>query len=158
MGQYSHVQNLRVAKPCNANWDQMKGTEGVRHCLLCNLNVHNLSAMTAEEAEKLISATEGRLCVRYYQRADGTVITKDCPVGIDKARQPIWKSLSLAAAGILSWFGLGLGQKTLAPTRPFMGDITVGTPMPQPTMGKMAVTHTTGIVARPDIKGQPIKK
>ena len=41
--------------------------------------------MTEEEALKLVEEREGRLCVRFYQRRDGTVLTTDCPVGAAKA-------------------------------------------------------------------------
>jgi hypothetical protein len=40
--------------------------------------------MTEEEALKLVEEREGRLCVRFYQREDGTVITRDCPVGMEE--------------------------------------------------------------------------
>jgi hypothetical protein len=46
------------------------------------LNVYNLSGMTRFEAESLIAQNEGRLCVRFYRRRDGSIITKDCPVGL----------------------------------------------------------------------------
>jgi hypothetical protein len=35
--------------------------------------------MTAAEAAALIAGREGRLCARLFRRADGTVITADCP-------------------------------------------------------------------------------
>jgi hypothetical protein len=63
------------------NWSTMKGDDRKRFCSACELNVYNLSDMTREEATKLIEQAEGRLCVRYYQRADGTVLTQNCPVG-----------------------------------------------------------------------------
>lgn len=59
----------------------MVGDERVRFCAECNRNVYNLSAMTALEGEQLVAARTGRMCVRYYRRADGTVLTADCPVG-----------------------------------------------------------------------------
>jgi len=37
--------------------------------------------MTSSEIEALLSQREGRLCARLYQRTDGTVLTKNCPVG-----------------------------------------------------------------------------
>jgi hypothetical protein len=40
--------------------------------------------MTAAEVSALIVETEGRLCARIYRRADGTVLTSDCPVGAAK--------------------------------------------------------------------------
>jgi hypothetical protein len=47
----------------------------------CQLQVFNLSGMRRHQAEELIVKAEGRLCVRLYQRADGTIITADCPLG-----------------------------------------------------------------------------
>ena len=51
----------------------MKGDQRVRFCDQCKLNVYNLSEMSRPAAERLVLQTEGRLCVRYYQRADGTM-------------------------------------------------------------------------------------
>src|SRR5687767_8482312 len=70
---------VRVARPCPANWSEMFGDERVRFCGLCGLNVYNLSSMTADDARSLLFEREGRLCVRFYARSDGTVMTKDCP-------------------------------------------------------------------------------
>ena len=60
----------------------MIGDDRVRHCSQCNLNVYNLSAMSGREAEELVSKREGRICVRFYRRKDGTVLTENCPVGL----------------------------------------------------------------------------
>lgn len=58
----------------------MAGDERVRHCSECNLNVYNLSAMTERQVQELIADSRGkRLCTRFYRRADGTVLTQDCP-------------------------------------------------------------------------------
>jgi hypothetical protein len=40
------LDRVSIAAPCSADWDQMAGTDQVRHCPLCNKNVYNLSAMT----------------------------------------------------------------------------------------------------------------
>jgi Carboxypeptidase regulatory-like domain len=77
------LDNVRVAAPCPASWEKMSGDEHVRHCAECKLNVYNLSEMTRVEAERLIVNHEGRLCVRFYRRADGTIITRDCPKGLE---------------------------------------------------------------------------
>ncbi len=92
------LPNLRVASPCSADWNQMTGDERVRHCGSCNKNVYNLSSMTRDEAEALIVAKEGRLCVRYFQRKDGTILLKDCEVGVSKARK---RKLIAAGAAVL---------------------------------------------------------
>ncbi len=73
------LANVRIAAPCPANWNEMVGGERVRYCRSCEKNVYNLSEMTRNEAEKLLQTHEGHLCVRYYQRADGTIKTNDCP-------------------------------------------------------------------------------
>ncbi|HEY2113899.1 MAG TPA: hypothetical protein VGJ51_02340, partial [Candidatus Angelobacter sp.] len=74
------LSNIRIASPCPADWNKMVGDERVRHCAECNLNVYNLSAMTERAARKLLENNSGkRVCLRLYRRADGTIITQDCP-------------------------------------------------------------------------------
>ena len=69
------LEQIKIASPCPANWDEMTGTEQVRFCLGCRKNVYNLSEMTRNEAQALVEEKEGRLCVRFYTRADGTMLT-----------------------------------------------------------------------------------
>ena len=75
------LDNIQVASPCSADWNEMYGNDRKRFCGDCKLNVYNLSDMTRQEAENLLMSSEGRLCVRFFRRADGTVLTKNCPVG-----------------------------------------------------------------------------
>lgn len=88
---------IRIASPCNADWNAMTGDEQIRFCDKCSKNVYNISAMTTQQAELLIREKEGKLCIRYYQRADGTVMTADCSVGVRKKRNR--KIAFLAAFG-----------------------------------------------------------
>ena len=81
------LDSIRVAAPCKASWDDMVGDDRVRHCAGCDKDVFNLSALTRDEAEALIRERVGNLCGRYYQRADGTIITSDCTVGISQRRR-----------------------------------------------------------------------
>ena len=74
-------REFRIASPCSANWEQMPGSERVRFCPECKLNVYNFSAMTEREIERIVAQHEGRLCARFYQRPDGTLLTTNCPVG-----------------------------------------------------------------------------
>ena len=83
------LDNIRVASPCRADWNQMYGNARKRFCADCKLNVYNLSDMTRDEAEDFLMASEGRLCVRFFRRADGTVLTKDCPVGWRAVKQRV---------------------------------------------------------------------
>lgn len=143
----SPLNNLKVASPCSQDWEAMIGSERKRFCGECKLNVYNLSGMTRAEAENLLINSEGRLCVRFYKRADGTVLTKDCPVGW----QALKKRLSRTAAAFVSLlFGLlsGLGLMSLR-SQPreerLMGAVAYQpTPVPKQTpeyaeMGKIAV-------------------
>src|SRR5579859_2564175 len=48
------LDQVKVASPCNASWDDMIGDDRVRFCLKCDKNVFNLSAMPREDAERLL--------------------------------------------------------------------------------------------------------
>jgi hypothetical protein len=77
----------------------MVGDERVRHCSECNLNVYNLSAMTQRQVQELIAGSRGkRLCARFYRRADGTVLTQDCPWSF----QALARKVSRLAAAVLT--------------------------------------------------------
>ena len=81
------LENVRIAKICPASWAEMHGDDKVRHCSKCSQRVFNLSSMTSEEAEMLIASRDGRMCLRFYRRDDGKVMTKDCPVGVARSRR-----------------------------------------------------------------------
>jgi hypothetical protein len=80
------LDDVRVAAPCDADWAKMAGDDRVRFCGQCAKNVYNLSAMTRSQAQELL-AREGELCVRFYRRADGTVMSSDCAVGVRRRRR-----------------------------------------------------------------------
>jgi hypothetical protein len=64
----------------------MEGDEKVRFCQRCELHVFNLSAMEVEEAGARLAEHADGLCVRFFRRADGTILTRDCPVGVTRKR------------------------------------------------------------------------
>lgn len=105
------LDEIRVASPCSVAWESMSGDERRRHCELCGLNVYNISGMTRGQAEELIANRAGRLCVRFYRRADGTVITKDCPVGLSAARKRVARIAGATLAAIVGLFSVSYGQK-----------------------------------------------
>jgi len=107
------LQNLRVASPCPAQWEQMAGDDRVRHCAECKLNVYNISEMTRREAEKLIASREGRLCARLFRRADGTLITQNCPVGL---RNMVRRVSRVAGAALSAIMSVALSAAQTAPT------------------------------------------
>jgi hypothetical protein len=108
------LDTIRIASPCETAWDDMAGTERMRFCHLCQKTVYNLSAMTRDQAEKLIRQMEGRTCVRLYRRRDGTVLTSDCPVGLRAARRRVALWVGAAAAcflALVAWAGSLAGLK-----------------------------------------------
>ena len=80
------LSQLRVASPCRESWEGMQGDDRVRHCGKCDKHVYNLSALSPQQAEALLREREGGLCVRFYRRADGMVMTSDCPTGSGRRR------------------------------------------------------------------------
>ncbi|MBK9773146.1 MAG: hypothetical protein IPP57_20420 [Candidatus Obscuribacter sp.] len=95
-----------IAAPCSMGWDEMHGDERVRLCGGCNKSVYNTSAMTADEVSTLLSKEGPLPCLRLYRRADGTLITKDCPKGLKRVRAG-WQNLKrLVAAAWLALFGM----------------------------------------------------
>lgn len=105
-----NVDRLRVAAPCPVSWEQMIGGNRVRSCEQCQLNVYNISALTRSEVQTLIASAEGRLCIKLYRRADGTVLTKDCPVGIRALRMRVSKRAAAIFAAVAGLSSLVFGQ------------------------------------------------
>src|ERR1700678_2901093 len=101
------LNRVSIASPCSADWDDMTGDESVRFCGHCEKNVYNLSALTSDQAVNLIREKEGRLCTRFFQRADGTMLTADCPVGAHHRirRKRRLATLAASLAGLLSFGG-----------------------------------------------------
>jgi hypothetical protein len=105
----SPLERVRVAAPCTADWDSMLGDERVRFCRHCELNVYNLSGMSKREAERVVAGAEGRLCVRFYRRADGSVLTQNCPVGLRALKRRVSRVANAVASAAVGFFaGLGL--------------------------------------------------
>jgi carboxypeptidase family protein len=92
-------------------WDDMAGNERVRFCSQCKLNVYDISAMTKSEAESFIANAEGRICAKLYRRADGSIMTRDCPVGLRAIRKRVSRATAAAFSALVSLFG---GSATFA--------------------------------------------
>ena len=93
----SVLDGMAVAAPCSADWKQLTGDDRVRTCGACTKNVYNLTEMTRVEAEALILAKEGKLCVRYFQRRDGTMLQKDCTIGGSERRRRRFIAVGVSA-------------------------------------------------------------
>ena len=69
------LNNLTIPSPCSADWNSMVGNDQVRFCEHCSLDVHNLSRMTRNQAQRLVARSNGRLCVRYHHDSSGRPLT-----------------------------------------------------------------------------------
>lgn len=98
------LESLRVTSPCQVPWDRMTGDQRVRHCDSCKQNVYNISDMTRAEAEELIAAKEARMCMRYYHRADGTILLRDCAVEYRPTGLIAAGAVALALSGAALWY------------------------------------------------------
>lgn len=112
------LDQIQIASPCSASWNQMTGDDRTRHCDACQKDVYNLSDMTREEAEALILERNGELCVRYYQRADGTILLADCTVGIRRKRvqrRTAARAAALVAGGLAAGGAMALHARATEP-------------------------------------------
>jgi hypothetical protein len=73
------LANLTVVEPCSQDWDAMGGDDRRRFCDRCRKEVHNISAMSTDEAATLLRAASDARCVRFFREPDGTVVTTDAP-------------------------------------------------------------------------------
>ena len=130
------MHRFQIASPCHESWEAMPGGERVRSCERCQHKVYHLSEMTDTEVTALVQNTEGRLCVRFYQRADGTVLTKDCPVAVGAKRQKQLKRVAITTAGVAAAVA---GASGLMRPRTVMGTpLPVIQATPAPRMGRIA--------------------
>ncbi|MES2459450.1 MAG: hypothetical protein V4671_02625 [Armatimonadota bacterium] len=138
------LRQIKIAAPCSAKWETMPGGERVRSCAQCSHKVYNLAAMSSDEAANLIRGAEGRVCVRLYRRADGSVMTRDCPTGLRAVRQRVTRAATVSFASLFSILGLfSFAERLRAKPAPMMGAVAaapqpVSTPEPIPMMGEIA--------------------
>jgi len=96
---------VQIASPCHVSWDEMTGDERVRFCKQCSLHVYNLTDMPRAEAEAFVNKAEGRTCIRFFRREDGTLLTRDCPVGLRALRQRLVRGVAALVGLMLALVG-----------------------------------------------------
>jgi hypothetical protein len=99
--------------------------------------------MTRYDAEHLLRLSEGRLCVRYFQRPDGTILTQDCPVGWARIKQRVSIFAAAAFSLVVSLFAslylVSLFGKQTEVGRRFPIPFATPTPDQYPLMGAVAI-------------------
>ncbi|MDR3615456.1 MAG: hypothetical protein P4L53_17995 [Candidatus Obscuribacterales bacterium] len=98
----SFLNDIQIASPCPVSWGDMAPTseDAKRFCGNCRKHVYSIDRLSANEARELIlgaCANNSSVCVRLFKRADGTIITDDCPVGLRRIRNT-WRQLKTAVA------------------------------------------------------------
>lgn len=143
------LDSIMIAAPCSMGWEEMHGDERVRLCGGCNKNVYNTSAMTADEVSTLLSKEGPLPCLRLYRRADGTLITKDCPKGLKRVRAG-WQNLKrLVAAAWLALFGMQAASPQVVSAQGVSAQETFAQTKEQ-TEAKPKMTEEQGSVTAPE--------
>jgi hypothetical protein len=143
------LDQMRVASPCRARWETMHGDDRVRFCDQCRKYVYDLSALTDAEAGALIRRTEGSLCARLHRRADGRILTRDCPVG--QWHRRAGRLTAGLAVGLLlgTLAAVGVGRREGGPVSPlrqkidgwiYEAKLKLGMIKPTVVMGEICVT------------------
>jgi hypothetical protein len=153
------LDQIRVASPCNARWEDMSGDERARFCRQCQKNVYNLSAMKRVQIETLIREKEGKFCGRFYQRPDGRMITADCPTGQRRRRDRLARWAGAMFATLLLIFGIRTTVRAQEKTKPnttkgdlprLMGEVSVS----PARMGDIALPQAAVTNREPIILGK----
>ena len=81
-------QSVIIDTPCTSDWNEMIGSESVRFCHSCKLNVYNISQFSDREAEEIFAQNlnGNRMCTRLFRRPDGTIMTDNCPRALRRMR------------------------------------------------------------------------
>jgi len=104
------LDTLQLTNPCRASWEEMVGDDRVRFCRQCQLNVHNISAMTRKEAEALIRKMKGRVCLGFSRRPDGTILTQDCSFALWNKRRKLARLVACVAGALLGCLAILTGS------------------------------------------------
>ncbi len=102
------LDNLFIAAPCSVSWDSMTGDDRARACSMCSRKVYNISDMTRKEANAFLEEHGISQCLSFYRRADGTIMTDDCPIALRKLRDRcklVARMVAGAVACVLSTLG-----------------------------------------------------
>ncbi|MFM9873803.1 MAG: hypothetical protein ACKVQS_10105 [Fimbriimonadaceae bacterium] len=152
----------KINKPCPADWNDMTGGQQSRHCDKCNKSVHNISELSADEAEQVLCHSSNSVCIRIQQAANGAFKT-----------QSGWmKRVAIAGAATLTLIPMTgcesqshLTGKASVPYSQPNNQTTTGTPaqpenivgetvapeaqpeQAEPTMGKVAAPEVMGDIA-----------
>ena len=94
----SLLDRVTIPEPCPASWETMRGNSRKRFCDQCGKHVHNLSALTRDEAERVLMEHGDDLCGRIKRRGDGRIVTRWEPKAPER-----WPRWARAVAAVAMW-------------------------------------------------------
>lgn len=118
MKKKSLLDSIDVPKPCDKSWDEMIGDDVSRFCKHCEKDIYNISAMTKQEAKKLLFQSKERVCIRMEREPDGRIKT------LKKQLHQITRQMPLAA-GVLTASMILSGVTNAQETKVETGKITI---------------------------------
>ena len=155
------ISRVRIASPCAMKWQDLDGEGSIRHCGSCRLDVYNFSQMTRREVETILHRAEGRVCAGFYRRADGTMLLRDCPVGLRAIRMKTARMVGRVAAAlglllsgpaVLGRTGAGTDHARMRTFQPFTALWERLAPTATPPLGRLLF----GKVALPPTSATPV--
>jgi hypothetical protein len=104
------TSDVFIPEPCHEDWDRMRPEARGRFCAACKKTVHDLSAMTEDDASALLARSKpGDICVSYVATDGDRIRFQPAPVvPIGRLRRRPTMAAGLAA-------GLGLALAACAP-------------------------------------------
>ena len=149
------LRRLEIASPCTVAWDSMRGDDNVRLCGQCRLNVYNLSGMSTRDALSLVASREHRVCVRFYRRLDGTVVTQDCGSAARRAARLMFGAICTFIALVIAGTAAGHETWMTEVRRPWKGQLSLKGPLDledRAVMGMMALPMAPPVAPAPIIE------
>jgi hypothetical protein len=96
--QLATLASVEIASPCPVQWKDLDGDERKRFCGQCKQHVFNLEELTIDEVMVMFrEARRERVCMRFFRRADGTVITRDCDSAFQVAKRVVARRMGTPA-------------------------------------------------------------
>src|ERR1700733_2460408 len=90
-----------IAAPCQFGWENMIGNDATRFCGGCNLQVYNTSVISSAEVQNILNMDADQVCLRIYRKADGTIITDECPRWLRPLRSG-WRHIAKIAVAVVA--------------------------------------------------------
>lgn len=110
MRSYRPTAPIRIAKPCGESWEAMPGDSRVRHCGVCDRDVHNGATMTPAQLEAILAQPGPLPCMRLVQCEDGSLL-----MARTEQRPGLLRRASLALSTVMLMAGGAAAQNPTLP-------------------------------------------